>query len=188
MGRVLTIEIDAEMHSILADLASERGVRVTDLVRELIADGLEHLQADSARLELWRAVRSMRQRAENLLMLQQIAAMLGAASAEEQERFTTLCEQFGFSDREVLESVAGISPTIIVASGGRDTTAAVMHLRELLRQYGGELPAREAEKHLMIAGFSKSVIGQAKILAGIRSVRKSSGWVWQLPEPSEVEQ
>ncbi len=172
-------DLDPETHALVAEYASKRGMRISSAIAELITIALEMKDEDTPRYRLWRAVQRARQQMQDFIALQQVAVTLNTSSAEEQNEFATLCEQFGFDESEVLRSVEGID---VPKAPSETVLRSVALLRDCLQRNGGEALAVAAERELRAAGLSQYAITQARRALGVVSVRGRHGFIWRLPE------
>lgn len=178
----VSVELDADTHALVAEYAAKRGIRISSAVAELITDALEMHEEDTPRCRLWRAVQKARQRMQDFVALQQIASALNASSAEEQNQFAALCNEFGFDEADVLRSAGSVDFQI---AQSETALRAVALLRDFLQRHGGEASAMMAERELLAAGLSQYAISRARRALGVVSVRGRHGFIWKLPEEKD---
>lgn len=178
----VSTELDPDTHAMVAEYAAKRGVRISAAVAELIANALEMQEEDTPRYRLWRAMQKARQKMQDLVALQQIASALDTSSADEQNQFVALCNEFGFDENEILRSASNID---FQTAQSETILRAIALLRGFLERHGGEASATIAERELLAAGLSHYAINRARRALNVVSTRGKHGFIWKLPEKEE---
>lgn len=185
--RWVSCELDEDTHRALCQLATTHGQHPSKLIEQFITDGIsvaaeQEEFTGNVDVQVFAGLYEVRRRARIRSQLVQIAFEHQQNPTEDTaDMLRSLCELAGVSPEEITKESTEGSLVPIVQDNGAGVASAVRWLKQVV-EVGNEYPVNFITDLARDVGFSTTTIKSAKQHLGIISVRKSKGWVWQMPE------
>lgn len=179
--RWVSANITVDSFDQLYELASDRGMKTSELAADLIEEGLAreaegHKTPEARAFALAYRARKDEQLTQHLERIAWFAVHKSDESLVDQ--LEVLCEETGRSVMELMEKAETMdAPPILV---GRDTTGRNAAMRWLQDRFNEHKtwPVPEIRDLASRAGFSDSTLSRAKRELGIASQREAAYWTW----------
>jgi len=186
--KVVYVELEPGTHRQLQDLASSRGIRISEAGGMCVERDLAlRAQLDPGSLEarLFLGVQKAKRRQEIRIQLRRIAWQnLQEGDEEAMDNLALLCDEAGVSTEAVIDEARQHNAPPMVYDGGK-LAEAIEFLHEI-GQAARELPTTEVMGTGADRGLSSFVLKQAKKEIGIISKRRPKNWVWVWPETNRT--
>ena len=181
-------EVSDDEFKMLSRWATSLGKRTSEIVRNAISKYLRDIATDKdgtvpLDLVLLHRHHLMTRDQDHKARLMQMAFTYQEDPTEDNADMLVLsCKDCGYTKQEVLEWIN--DDKLVPFSGDLDTvTGKAMTWLQRHMEPGEEYRCTDIGKE---SGFSDSALKTAKTKLGIRSVRRSAGWVWVRGEKDEV--
>lgn len=184
-----------EVHRSLNVLASQMGIDITQVAAELVENGMLEQMAyltgtsDKVSPDLALAQAYMKMRRTEQARFQLVSLMINIIQAPTDDRqleeLVKLCESNGFNLNEIRQQAQEMtrvqtSGIFSLGDGDSQTERATSFLNGLFKGVNS-ISAKEIEIKASQINIPLSVLKLAKRNLSLISVRKGSGWYWELP-------
>ena len=187
--RFIYAEISTEEFGILNRWATSLGKRNSAIIRSFVQKYLREIAADKEEgtmpLDLWlmhQHYMMSRNRDHKSLLMEMAYTYQEYPTEDNADRLALACEKCGTDKEEVLEWINDDKLVPFSSDAGSITSKAMVWLQRHMKP-GEEYKCTEIEEE---SGFSASALRSAKTKLGIKSVRRSTSWVWVMGETEET--